>query len=368
LHVTSCICLFVGWIEYSSLSVCKYLGIFYPRKATLRPTQAASYHKVHFKSLCSDRFDSTRQQIANDMTILPTTNKIDEEIQVESLSVRFPGDVLALNNLSFNVQAGLFGLLGPNGAGKTTLIKVLTTLLRPTNGAMRIFGHDVVQQAKQIRAWLGYLPQDFQTYPQLKAWETLDYYGILNNQTNTRQRRQRIEEVLELVNLTEHRNRRVGKFSGGMLRRIGIAQAILNDAPVLIFDEPTAGLDPKERVHFRNFIGELSQDRIVILSTHIVADISSTCDRLAVLDQGQMKFIGARDELIKRAQGYVWRTMISSEEYESFRGRYTITGRVDRGTGIELRFLNGQQDDQSWERVEPNMEDAYLWITGGSHA
>lgn len=299
--------------------------------------------------------------------MMPATSSIEEGIQVEDLSVYYPGNVQALKGLHLNIGSGLFGLLGPNGAGKTTLMKVFTTLLHPSNGTVRILGCDVVREAKQIRSCLGYLPQDFQTYPQLKAWEALDYYGILNNQSNTRQRRQKVEEALDLVNLSEFRNRKVGKFSGGMLRRLGIAQAILSDAPFLIFDEPTAGLDPKERVHFRNFLGELSRDRIVILSTHIVADISSACNRLAVLANGLVKFHGNSHELIQQAKGAAWKTSVHEMKYEDFRSRYTITSRVDDGDCIEVRFLSDQREDPSWESVAPNMEDAYLRLTGGRH-
>ncbi|MBD3267449.1 ATP-binding cassette domain-containing protein [bacterium] len=288
-------------------------------------------------------------------------------IQINKLSVRYPGNIQALDGIDLNIQPGLFGLLGPNGAGKTTLMKVLTTLLPPTSGMVQILGNELPLHAKSIRASLGYLPQDFQSYPQLKAWEALNYYAILNKQINARKRKQRVEAVLDQVNLQEYRNRRVGKFSGGMLRRLGIAQAILSDAPFLIFDEPTAGLDPKERVHFRNFIGELSRDRIVILSTHIVADIGSACNRLAVLNHGQIQFHGTQEELLNQAEGYVWKTTIQEMEYEEFSKKYIITSRLNDSQGIVVRFLHASKDNPMWEQTEPTLEDAYIWLTGGRH-
>ena len=173
-----------------------------------------------------------------------------DKIRLESLSLQYPSGVLALNDVNLEIRSGLFGLLGPNGAGKTTLMRILTTLLRPTRGSARIFGYDVKADAHTVRSVLGYLPQDFQTYAQLKAWEVLDYYAILNGMTERRQRRTRIDEVLTLVGLAEKRNQRAGQLSGGMYRRLGVAQALLTDARLLIFDEPTAGLDPAQRVRF----------------------------------------------------------------------------------------------------------------------
>ncbi len=296
-----------------------------------------------------------------------TENTHSADVSIDTLSVTYPGNIKALDQVSLNVGSGLFGLLGPNGAGKTTLMKVLTTILQPTRGTARVFGYDVIRNAGQIRSQLGYLPQDFQSYPQLNAWEALDYYGILNGQAVPVERCNRIEQVLDVVNLTEFRNLKVGKFSGGMLRRLGIAQAILNDAPFLIFDEPTAGLDPKERIHFRNFLGELSRDRVVILSTHIVADISSACNRLAVLDHGHVKFCGTRSELIQQAQGKVWKVNVPETMYDELCLHYPITGRVNTEAGVEIRLLSSERKDPSWESVEPNMEDAYLWLLGGHH-
>jgi len=291
-----------------------------------------------------------------------------DKISLEGLSLRYASGVLALSMVDLEVEAGLFGLLGPNGAGKTTLMRILTTLLKPTGGMARVFGHDVVRDAGHVRSMLGYLPQDFQTYDRLKAWEVLDYYAILNGMTGRKQRRTRIEEVLSLVGLADKRNQRAGQFSGGMYRRLGVAQALLTNARLLIFDEPTAGLDPAQRVRFRNFLGELSRDRIVILSTHIVADIGSVCDRLAVLNRGQVEFVGKCRQLADRAEGMVWQVCVDDAQYEQLRSKYTITSMVDTDHGLQLRLLSETQKDPGWQNVVPTLEDAYLWLINSSDA
>ena len=289
-----------------------------------------------------------------------------DKISLEGLSLRYASGVQALDGVDLEVQAGLFGLLGPNGAGKTTLMRILTTLLKPTGGTARVFGHDVVRDAGQVRSMLGYLPQDFQTYDQLKAWEVLDYYAILNGMTDRKQRRARIEEVLALVGLADKRNQRAGQFSGGMYRRLGVAQALLTNARLLIFDEPTAGLDPAQRVRFRNFLGELSRDRIVILSTHIVADIGSVCDKLAVLNHGQVEFLGKCRQLADRAEGKVWQVCVDDAQYEELRSEYAITSMIDTDHGLQLRLLSEAQNDPDWQSVVPTLEDAYLWLVNSS--
>jgi ABC-type multidrug transport system ATPase subunit len=285
-------------------------------------------------------------------------------VTTDSLSVQYPGGVLALDGVSLRIGTGLFGLLGPNGAGKTTLMRTLATLQHPTRGRATVLGFDVERDTKPVRRLLGYLPQDFQTYSQLKAWEVLDYYGILNGMTDRRLRRRRIEDTLEQVGLTEYRSRRAGKLSGGMLQRLGVAQALLGNPRFLILDEPTVGLDPAERVRFRNLLGDLSRDRVVILSTHIVADIGSSCDRLAVLDKGRVRFLGRRQELVHRAQGKVWRLTVDDKEYERLRSEYSVASMVDTPDGLEVRLLSDAPQDDQWKAATPTLEDAYLWLIG----
>ncbi len=292
--------------------------------------------------------------------------KASSEVVIDSLSVRYAGGVQALDGVSLRIGRGLFGLLGPNGAGKTTLMRTLATLQQPTAGKASVFGHDVVGQAAEVRKLLGYLPQDFQTYPQLCVWEALDYYAILNGITERRSRRERIDQLLAEVGLSEVRSRKTGQLSGGMLRRLGVAQALLNNPRLLILDEPTVGLDPAERIHFRNTLAELSRDRVVLLSTHIVSDIGNSCDRLAVLAGGKVRFDGPLQQLLDNASGKVWRTTVSDSEYEGLRRRYSITSMVESRQGLELKLLSESDGHNSWSPAEPNLEDAYLWLLKGA--
>src|SRR5947209_4398425 len=230
------------------------------------------------------------------------------QISIQQLNKTYRGGVHALNDLDLNIPNGMFGLLGPNGAGKTTLMRILAGILHRTSGVLYVSEHDGTTEhgRSEIKKLLGYLPQDLGLYPDLSARELLDYIAILKGLDNKQARRKRVDELLDMVALQQVANRKLKTFSGGMKRRVGIAQALLKDARLLIVDEPTAGLDPEERIRFRNLLSELGGNRIVLLSTHIVEDIAQTCHNLAVMREGAVIFQGAIGEVIGAARGKVW--------------------------------------------------------------
>ncbi|AAO35256.1 ABC transporter ATP-binding protein [Clostridium tetani] len=272
-----------------------------------------------------------------------------------------------LNNINLEIGNGMFGLLGHNGAGKTTLMKIITTLITPDKGGkIKICGQDIKENKMNIRKIIGFLPQEFNIYPQMSAYEFLDYIALLNNIHNKNVRDELICNTLSKVNLLDHKNGEVGQFSGGMKRRLGIAQAIIKNPSILVVDEPTAGLDPEERIKFRTMLVELSEDRIVILSTHIVEDISASCEKLALLLSGELKFVGTPDEFIKNTEGYVWEKIITdNKDLIGLKNKYSIIS-IKRTCGTStVRFLGNSKDVSSLSNVNsvyPNLEDAYLYF------
>ncbi|WP_050607887.1 ABC transporter ATP-binding protein [Clostridium niameyense] len=272
-----------------------------------------------------------------------------------------------LKNINLEIENGMFGLLGHNGAGKSTLMKIITTLIEPDKGGtINICGLDIKKNKMDIRKIVGFLPQEFNIYPEMTAYEFLDYIALLNN-INTRKIRQRtIYNTLDKVNLLDSKNKKIGKFSGGMKRRLGIAQAIIKNPYVLVVDEPTAGLDPEERIKFRTMLVELSQDRIVILSTHIVEDISASCEKIGLLIDGNLKFIGSPDEFIKNTEGYVWEKIINNKkELLDLKNKYVIIS-IKRTCGKAIvRFLAHSKELEDTPHINasyPNLEDAYLHV------
>lgn len=272
-----------------------------------------------------------------------------------------------LNNINLEIGNGMFGLLGHNGAGKTTLMKIITTLITPDKGGkIKICGQDIKENKMNIRKIIGFLPQEFNIYPQMSAYEFLDYIALLNNIHNKNVRDELICNTLSKVNLLDHKNGEVGQFSGGMKRRLGIAQAIIKNPSILVVDEPTAGLDPEERIKFRTMLVELSEDRIVILSTHIVEDISASCEKLALLLSGELKLVGTPDEFIKNTEGYVWEKIITdNKDLIGLKNKYSIIS-IKRTCGTStVRFLGNSKDVSSLSNVNsvyPNLEDAYLYF------
>ena len=247
---------------------------------------------------------------------------MDTKIVIKNLSKNY-GKKQALKNVDLTIRQGMFGLLGPNGAGKTTLMKIIATLLQKTEGDMRVCGIDI-NNDREIRRIIGYLPQDFSMYGNMSVYEAMDYLGVLSG-LSRQQRKDRIPSLLEQVNLTDDVKTKVRAMSGGMRRRLGIAQALIHDPKVLIVDEPTAGLDPEERVRFRNLLSETAKDRVVILSTHIVGDVEATCEDIAVLNRGCVLFQGTVTELLEEASGRIYSARVSRMELESIRNNYTVT-------------------------------------------
>ncbi len=287
--------------------------------------------------------------------------EVQKVIAITSLAKTYPGPVHALRGIDLKIQTGMFGLLGPNGAGKTTLMRILATLIRPTSGTACVLGHDVTDDkaALSVRKILGYLPQELRLYDNLTAAEFLDYVAVLKGLHNRTRRRDQITALLETVGLVEAGQRKLGTFSGGMKRRVGIAQALLGNPRLLVIDEPTAGLDPAERVRLRNLLADLARDRIVTLSTHIVEDIGQTCTDMAVLHQGQVLFRGSPGMLIEQAQGRVW-TIVTGGAQPSKDLEVVSTLQVRNGT--RYRVLGEKPANWEAEASEPTLEDGYLWL------
>lgn len=280
------------------------------------------------------------------------------EIVIDKLSKHY-GAVRALDGVSLRVGGGMFGLLGPNGAGKSTLMRILVTLLAPTSGRVVIGGYDVMREPARVRERLGYIPQDFGFYRQLNAWEMLDYIGTMKR-IPARERRRQVEAVLQEVNLIDVAKRRVGTYSGGMKQRLGIAQALLGDPDLLVVDEPTAGLDPEERIRFRNLLVRISGQRTVLLSTHIVADIEASCTELAVLQQGRIAYTGTPDGLAERARGRVWQVEVAPDEWDRLARELRVVSSRTVGNQLLLRVIADEPPLGRGVPVEPGLEDGYL--------
>jgi ABC-type multidrug transport system ATPase subunit len=280
------------------------------------------------------------------------------DVKIVNLSKVYSGRIRALDQVNLNLGNGMFGLLGPNGAGKTTLMRIVATLLPPTGGDVLVNGLSVHRQPAEIRHLLGYLPQSFNAYPQLTVGEFLDYFALLSGIQEGRARR--VSQVLEQVNLGEQLHMRTSKLSGGMKRRLGIAQALINDPQLLIVDEPTAGLDPAERVRFRNFLSTLSGERVIILSTHIVEDVASTCNDLAVLCKGQVLLRGTPHDLADIARGKVWAFTASEQEWPVLQREFHILGTVRVDNGWQVRLLADESPAPQAVSVQPTIEDGYM--------
>jgi len=280
-------------------------------------------------------------------------------LTIDVIGKQYRGGNWALKDFTLSLGPGVLGLLGPNGAGKSTLMRILATITPPTEGRATWNGQDILREPDGLRATLGYLPQDFGVYPNLNAQEFLEYIAAAKG-LDARAARRRIDDLLQLVNLVEARKRPLGGFSGGMRQRVGIAQALLNDPRLLIVDEPTAGLDPEERVRFRNLLSDLSGERIVILSTHIVSDVEATATRIALIDKGRLMACSAPEELLERALGRVWEWVMPSAELQARKEGLLISGTLRRSDGVRVRAVAAEPPVPQAEAVAPNLEDAYL--------
>ncbi|BCL78619.1 multidrug ABC transporter ATP-binding protein [Ktedonobacteria bacterium brp13] len=283
------------------------------------------------------------------------------DITIAHLTKVYRGGVYALDDLSMTIPTGMFGLLGPNGAGKTTLMRILAGILHPSAGEIHVgeFDGGTRQGQNAIKRLLGYVPQDLGMYPDLNAEEFLNYIAILKGMRERVPRQQRVLQLLETVALSDVAKRPLKAFSGGMKRRVGIAQALLNDPQLLIVDEPTAGLDPEERIRFRNLLAEVGNEKTVLLSTHIVEDIAQTCHRLAVMKDGKVIFTGTTSELANISRGKVWMLMSSGAKPQ---GDLVVVSTINLGNALQYRVVGMPPAELNALPAEPTLEDGYVWL------
>ena len=268
----------------------------------------------------------------------------------------------ALSCVSLNIENGMFGLLGPNGAGKTTLMRIICGILEQSYGKVWINGLDTQEKREELQGLIGYLPQEFGSYENMTAHEYLSYQAMLKNIIDVATREERVTYVLKAVHMDEHRHERIGSFSGGMKQRMGIAMILLHLPRILVVDEPTAGLDPRERIRFRNLLVELSRERIVIFSTHIIEDISSSCNQVAVLNKGRLRYLGKPSDMTKEAGGHVWQFNIPANEFTQMASNHLVVHHMSEGDSVRVRVVSESQPWANAVTTTPNLEDAYLWL------
>jgi len=283
-------------------------------------------------------------------------------IEIQGLNLIYPNGNHALKDINLKFGTGMFGLLGPNGAGKSSLMRIIVTLMKPSSGVVLIDGKNIQKNRKELRGILGYLPQDFRFFTSLKTWEFLDYSGSLAGLKNKKERISEVDRLLDQVGLLEVRDRQANRLSGGMKRRLGIAQALIGNPKIIVVDEPTTGLDPDERIRFRNILSQLSQhDVTIILSTHIVGDISSTCQGMALLNKGELAFSGSPENLVKNAEGHVFKLSLTPNEYDMVKDRYNVISTIPVETGWEVQIVSDDVPEFSSTTIIPNIEHAYVY-------
>lgn len=282
-------------------------------------------------------------------------------LEIDNVSKRYSKGKFGLKDFSITIDKGILGLLGPNGAGKSTLLKMIATVSKPTDGIISLNKNNIVKDANYMRKQLGFLPQDFGVYPNLNAYEFLTYMAALKG-VGGANLLPRITRLLEGLNLMEVAKKPIGSYSGGMKQRVGIAQALLNNPKIVIFDEPTVGLDPEERVRFRNLISDLANDCIVILSSHIVSDIDTIADTVALMKNGKLITHGNQENIIARVTDKVFETTIAKEDLPNFKAQHTVVSTTRKEDTVMVRFI-AESPAEDATKKEANLEDAYLYLT-----
>lgn len=286
------------------------------------------------------------------------------KLQIQDLGKKYGPDAWGLRDFSLQADEGIVALLGPNGAGKSTFMRMLATVMQPTEGKITWENIDIVKNPDALRSVLGYLPQDFGVYPNLNAVEFLEYMAAIKGLTANAAKK-RVDELLQVVNLVDAAKRPLGGYSSGMKQRVGIAQALLNDPQLLIVDEPTVGLDPEERVRFRNLLSDLSGERIVILSTHIVSDVEAVATHVVLLNKGRILCTVLPEEMLQQLEGKVWEWVIPSSELVALKQKHIVSGTIRRSDGVQVRVVSERKPEVNAVDRAANLEDAYLYLIGG---
>lgn len=283
------------------------------------------------------------------------------ELKIQNLSKTYPNGVQALRAVNLEISSGMFGLLGPNGAGKSTLMRTLATLQKPDAGTVEFNGIDALTDKNRVRQMLGYLPQEFGLYPDVTAEQMMSHIALLKGIMGKKERQETVLRLFNQTNLYSVRKRKLGGFSGGMKQRFGIAQALVGNPKLMIVDEPTAGLDPEERNRFHNILSEISENRIVILSTHIVDDIQVLCNQMAIIHDGQILLTDKPEKTIKELEGQIWRKIISKQETAEYDSRFNIICSHLFGGNIQIHVFSENRPAPDFETIQPDLEDVYFF-------
>jgi ABC-type multidrug transport system ATPase subunit len=295
----------------------------------------------------------------------PDVRTSDLALRIRGVSKTYANGVHALRDVTLTIPAGMYGLLGPNGAGKSTLMRILATLQEPDSGSVTLGGIDVVKQKDEVRRTLGYLPQEFGVYPKVSAQQLLDHFALLKGIAARRERKDVVEALLRQVNLWEVRKQKLGGYSGGMRQRFGVAVALLGNPKLMIVDEPTAGLDPAERVRFLNLLSELGENSVVLLSTHIVEDVSELCTRMAIIDRGEILLEAEPLRAVDDLRGHIWRRVVSKSQLAEIERDHTVIS-TKLLAGRTVVHVHGEtQPGADFEAVEPDLEDVYFGTMAG---